>query len=324
MGDVRDLFEQAEFQRLLQQVSRALVAKGEAAKGYDRYELLVLKGEAHLNLKNPAASADAFDDAAGVAPDEPSAALARSMAELVRRTKGQPYAPPTKKGQPAPAPIDVLDRKQRPAAFAALFDEYEPKVTAAVKAASISGKLPPILDAFRMLYDLRSLERAVSGEDTKTVALAAPLTGRARSLMSRAVSDMSKRVAEVQEETLRAYDLGVGRGGVSRDNVALLRQIAADCDRITGVTVDLKKVFPGDEADALRTLGADAAAVAAEARNVAGMRWDDAGMYDNQQQAGQLPANRRPGTNFIQRPNRGRGGEGTAANRGVGTGGARP
>jgi hypothetical protein len=322
MGDVRDLYEQGDYPRLLQQVARALAVKGKAAKDYDRYELLVLKGEGHLNLKNPAASAEAFDEAAKFAADEQSAALARSMAELVRRTKGQPYTPPARKGQPPPAPIDVLDRKQRPAAFAGLFEEYEAKVKAAVKTASDSRQLPPILDAMRMLYDLRWLELAVTSKDTTTVELAAPLTGRAQSLMSRAVKDMSRTVEEIKEATLRAYDLGVsGKGGVARDNQAALRQIASDCDRITAVTVGLKRVFPGDQADALRTLGDDAAAVATEARNVLGYNWSDAGMYDQQAQNGYAPADRKPGTNSIQRPNRVRPGQAVPPNRGVGTGG---
>jgi hypothetical protein len=326
MGDVRDLYEQGDYPRLLQQVSRALAVRGQAAKDYDRYDLLVLKGEGHLNLKNPSASAEAFDEAAKYAADEQAAALARSMAELVRRTKGQPYTPPAKKGQPPPAPIDVLDRKQRPAAFAGLYDEYEAKVRAAVKTASASTQLPPMLDAFRMLYDLRWLELAVTSGDARTVELAEPLTVRARSVMARAVSQMSKTVDDVKEATLRAYDAGLLRsGGVTRDNKAVLRQLAADCDRITGVAVDLKKVFPADQADALRTLGDDAAEVAAYARNVLGIHWDDAGMTydDGAGQGGYVPANREPGTNFVQRPTRGRPGQAAPPNRGVGTGGIR-
>ena len=55
VSDIRDALDEGEHPRALQLASRALAAKGEAAKGYDRYELLVLKGETQLRMKQAAA-----------------------------------------------------------------------------------------------------------------------------------------------------------------------------------------------------------------------------------------------------------------------------
>src|SRR4051812_1284616 len=63
-GDVRELFEKGDYTQALRQAGVALAAKGENAAP-DRYELLVLKGESLLRLKNNKDAAEAFDGAAG-------------------------------------------------------------------------------------------------------------------------------------------------------------------------------------------------------------------------------------------------------------------
>jgi hypothetical protein len=328
-GDVRELFEKGDYAQALRQATVALSAKG-AAAAPDRYELLVLKGESQLRLKNNKGAAEAFDEAAPCAKDDLEAALAMSMAELARRAKGQTYTAPPKKGEAAKT-FDVTVREQRPAAFAAMFEESRPKVAAEARAARGSGKLPAMFDAYRTLRDLRALELAATGADTQAAAFAADLTERAAALMARAVNDMAKTVEAVKTATLRAYDLSVqAKGGVTPDNLTLLRQVAGDCDRIVAVAADLRKVFPGLAPDALRAVGADAAAVAAEARSVAGYTWaDGVGGYGPEQAfdpqgygqpgAGQQPP--RGGTNRIQKTNDP--GNRSAGPRGVSTAGPR-
>jgi hypothetical protein len=327
-GDVRELFEKGDYAQALRQATIALSAKGSAAAP-DRYELLVLKGESQLRLKSNKDAAEAFDDASRCAKDDSEAALAMSMAELARRAKGAVYTAPAKKGEAART-FDITVRERRPAAFAAMFEESRPKVAAEVRAARGSGKLPAMFDAFRTLRDLRALELAATGADTQAAAFAADLTERAAELMARAVSEMGKTVEAVKTATLRAYDLSVqAKGGVSNDNLALLRQVAGDCDRIAAVAADLRKVFPGLAPDALRAVGADATAVAAEARTVAGYTWSDGVGYGPEQSfgpqgygqpgAGQPPPH--GGTNRVQKTNDP--GNRSAGPRGVNTAGPR-
>src|SRR3954465_14052837 len=168
---IRTLVEQGQYPQALAQANRALAVKGAAARGYNRYDVLVLKGEALLRMKNPAAAASAFDDAAGFAAEEKAWALARSMAELVRRSKNLTYtpalapAPAPAPGAAAPKAFDVTDKSQRTPAFAAMFEESKPKVAAAVKAGATSSSLPDVLEVMRKLADLRTLELAAT-EDT--------------------------------------------------------------------------------------------------------------------------------------------------------------
>jgi hypothetical protein len=314
---VRELFDKGDYTQALRQAGVALAAKGKEAAP-DRYELLVLKGESLLRLKNNKDAAGAFDDAAGAARDDHDAVLARSMAELARRAKGLAYTLPPKKGEPAKA-IDISVREQRPAAFAAMFEESRPKVAAAVKAARNSGKLPPMLDAFRTLFDLRALEIAGTGADTQTATIAADLTERAAAHMKRAVGDMSKTVDKLQEYAYRSFEQGApgaggfqpvasGLMGLDNDQTAQLRQIASDCNRLGAVAMDLKKTFPGDQADALRSIRDDADDVATRAKALADVRWQDyrtgsgyAGADPNYGQPQPQQAPPRGGTNRIQR-----------------------
>ena len=279
VSDIRDAFDQGEYPRVLQLATRALAAKGEAARGYDRYELLALKGETQLRMKQAPAAAQSFDDAAKAAADEKAAALARAMAELARRSKNLLYTPPATKDAPAPNPIDVTDRSQRITAFTAMFQESRPRFAAVAEAARRGTELPPMLDALRKLWDLRSIEIAATESDAESKQLGAELAEKARSVMDRAVKEMADTVAELESSASQIYeDVRPAAGsayvadsnymGLSKDGVRTLRQVAADCDRIAAVAVDLKAMAPPDQGDALRTLRDDAAAVASRAREV--------------------------------------------------------
>src|SRR5688572_14182323 len=123
--------EDADYQKVLKQVAAALAVKGDLAEAYDRRELFVLRGEAQLRLKNTAAAAASFDEAARHTVLEEKAGVHRATAELIRRSKKGVYAPPAKVGQAAPKPLDVADPAARRQAFVAMFDGARPKVVAA-------------------------------------------------------------------------------------------------------------------------------------------------------------------------------------------------
>lgn len=341
--DIRTLYEQGNYPRALQQLSRALAVKGKAAKDYDRYELLVLKAETHLRMENSSAAVTAFDEAAVVARDDKAAVLARAMAALVRRSKNLIYTPPATKGQAAPDSIDVTDKTRRTAAFASMYNDARPRVEAQVKLADQSGELPAILDVLRSLRDLRDLEVAATDNDAASSRLAKGLTGKARSLMARAVAEMADTGASIEEVASRVYEdvrpakgssyiTGSGYVGLNTSDANTLRQIAADCARIARIAGDLISTFGSDEADALRTLRDDAEAVATKAREVViaygrrrhshalGASPSGSGIGGVNMPGGQLPDGwRRPGTIQVQRPPKK--GNPDAGPRGVGTGG---
>src|SRR4051794_34839746 len=54
MQELQQLRDQKQWQPLLQKLGRVTQLKGNAGQSYDRYELLMMKGEAHLQLKQAA------------------------------------------------------------------------------------------------------------------------------------------------------------------------------------------------------------------------------------------------------------------------------
>src|SRR4051812_7735182 len=63
MAQVRESFAAGQYQPTLRSIADCLALKGQAAEGYDRYELLTLKGECLIQLKSAAYAANAFEDA---------------------------------------------------------------------------------------------------------------------------------------------------------------------------------------------------------------------------------------------------------------------
>src|SRR5689334_4614100 len=50
--EIHELFKDQKYKETLQRLSRVLALKGEAAKAYDRHDLLRLRGETQLKLKD--------------------------------------------------------------------------------------------------------------------------------------------------------------------------------------------------------------------------------------------------------------------------------
>lgn len=339
-------FADGDYAQTLRQIGLALSAKGDMAALYDRHDLLVLKGETHLRLKNAAAAAEAFDQAARWTRDETRASVDRATAELFRRARGTTYTPPVKKGAPAPGPIDVVKPAARQEAFAAMFEQARPRVAAAAKAARQSNRLPAMYDALVMIRDLRALEMAATGEHPASAAIAADVGTRARALMERAVADMDRTVTRLGDSATRivqdvafvagqAVPVGSGAAGLSPEQSGQLRQIAQDCRRVGTLAKDLRVLYEGtpEEVDALRKLRDDAAGVETRARELANVDWKQyyyqegyladgaAGAADGAWDPNEPRPRPRGGTNSVQRP--ARRGNPTAGPRGVNTGGPR-
>ena len=253
LSEMRASFEDGDYPRTLQQVARALAVKGDAAGQYERHELLMLKGEAHLRLKNITAASAAFEEAARSATHAKAVAVGTVSAELVRRSRNLQYTPPaTKKEKGAAAaakaePIDITDADGRARAVAAMLDDAKGRVAADVKAARAGTTLPPIVDALAMVRDLRLLELAAGDESGAAGEMAAGLAERARTLAERPVQTMAERVATIEKVASRAYTdytprrsrggspvtrVTSGLTGPSGPQATELRRIIADCRSI--------------------------------------------------------------------------------------------
>src|SRR4051812_49047871 len=67
-----------KLQDVLKHVAKLLQLKGDAAKSYDRYDLLCLRGEAALRAKTNSVAMDAFNQAARATEDKDKQAVAKA------------------------------------------------------------------------------------------------------------------------------------------------------------------------------------------------------------------------------------------------------
>lgn len=313
-------------QGVLRSVARLLALKGDAAAGYDRYDLLNLRGEAYLRNRAIPMAADAFAQAQKATQDADKQAAARAMELLVRRSKQTGYVPkvpmaPAKPaggaarggaaGQPAPgtllggdpapgaaAPaaatigpggaIPIIEESDRKAAFSALFADELHAGAPKLRAAKSAAGLPPLIDAARMLGDLRAVELAATGGAEQTKQLGADIGDRAHRLIAAAISDMSRSTEKVWQSASRQKiyqnDVGTitggayGLWGMTSTEANSLKETMATCEKIAPVAGDLAAVtgnaaLQGDAQEALRLHG--------RAREVLEYDYNNAGRYGN-------------------------------------------
>ena len=146
------LFNDGQYQPLLQKLVRVLQLKGTAAQGYDRIDLLMLRGEVFLRLKQQPKAIESFDAAlteiAAADPKSPVdpkvAAVARATELLVKQSKQYVYTPKTMKVGVPSQPVSVLDMAQRKAGFAALLADMTADLTPKAKAAKSANRWCPL------------------------------------------------------------------------------------------------------------------------------------------------------------------------------------
>jgi len=257
---------EGKHQEVLKHVAKLLGLRGEAAKRYDRYELLTLRGEAALRAKAISMAIEAFGQASRATTDPEKQAVARATEVLIRRAKPLGYVPraapqlaPQGKVDAAAAaaraqaaqPIPFIEPADRKRAFAALFaDEFasvEPKVKAATKA---SG-LPPVVDALKSIGDLRAVEIAATGTSAKTKSITGDLGAHAHQLISGTLTPMERRVEEcwnsARRQTVSQGSDGntyrqPGMWGLNSTEQNDLKAVIATCEKVQPVANEMASV----------------------------------------------------------------------------------
>ncbi len=275
--EIRDLYKDGKYAAVLQKIARVLVLKGEAAKPYDRHELLRLKGETHLQLRATRPAQAAFGDAAAATDNPEAQATDTAMQLLVKRATTFAYVPKTHdKSRPA-EPIPLLDPEKRKLAFSAIFKDEMGAVTPKVKAVRDSKSLAPIMEVMPAVHILRSLEVAATGHDDETKKLVSDMAQHARDLMTTAVDDFSRKLDDIDKtanellESRTMYHDANAPGGVNsmvvwrkrglvQADTAVLKSTISTCDRIIPASRDL--------ADAMGTEGKEFDGVRASAERV--------------------------------------------------------
>jgi hypothetical protein len=260
MDDLREQFKQEKYQDVLKHIQRLLQLKGDAATAYDRYDLFCLRGESFLRIKSMTLAADAFNDAAETAKDDSKKqGVAKGTAVLIRRSKQVGYVPRPAKAErgkpppPPPAPMQIIEKADRQAAFTRLLEDERAAVVPKLEAAQNGTSLPSIVDVARLLSDLQAVEIAATGKDDQTQAMTKDLVAKAHDLIATALDSMNDRLEDafrvaktehwaIYEGTLRKNFNG--RTGLNDeraravvyavDQTKLIAPAAAELSRVTG------------------------------------------------------------------------------------------
>jgi hypothetical protein len=260
--DVRKLLEAGNGSDALRQINRLLALRGKAAEAYDRYELLTLKGDAHLRLRANEAAAVAFKQAAGETDDKVKEAIARATEQLIRRSKGLAYTPKkAPKGQAA-GPIDVVDPESRHKALAALFVDEMAPVLPKVEAAKDAKTVAPMLAAMAAAREMEYLELAANGSADQINGMVEGLKEQGKTMLGKVLEKGAKRVDRITQRANETENVKQiipnsrggyrtvqvpKRRGVDRDDVTELKTIVDGCDELMAQARALAAATGGDE-----------------------------------------------------------------------------
>jgi len=203
-ADLQAMFNAAQYRTALQQIARVMQLKGDLARPYDIYALLLLRGDCliHLNDKTTAFIAYA---AAAKSPVAAQAAQARAMILLLRRSTGFEFAPPA-----GGEPIDVLSPDGRKKAMLMMFNEGLNSSEPEIRNALASSSLVPSIDLLPHLRDLYALELTATGNDGQLRPILTQMGEHARALMTHELDLLDQRINAIQNAANQVFDLGIG------------------------------------------------------------------------------------------------------------------
>jgi hypothetical protein len=218
--EIHQLFTDGKYPEVLRKLTRAMGSKEWKGEQFDHYDLLMLKAETHLRLKEASPASAAFAQAAKEAPDRKSIAIARANEFLIKKTislhytrkpapgwvaSGQeqdlhytrkPAPGADKKGadKNAPPPMEIIEPEQRKLAFEALYEDEKATLEPKFKAAREGKSVPAIVDLYQSIAQLKMLDFAVNGSDEQTKQTVEPLAEHAKDVLGEGVEKLGTRV----------------------------------------------------------------------------------------------------------------------------------
>jgi hypothetical protein len=221
LEEIRAAVTSGDYRGALNKIDKQLFPSFQDPAG--RYELLMLKGECQLQLKDRIGAGTAFKSAAKAASNVGELAAAQANALIVDRSTSGVYRPRFGSGE---EPIDIMlidSRKRAMMSFQAeLSSQYKSQIESALRA----DKLPPIEAVFPRVADMFFLETFAKGEATETGKIVRDLGTHAYKLMQGEVSkcagriDYLTQVANSASENGRGWNTGrMGLTSQQRDEV---------------------------------------------------------------------------------------------------------
>jgi len=272
---IQDDYDSKQYQNVIRDVAQAMPLTADPSKGYDKATLLALKAESHLQLKQYAPAADAYNSAAKDSSDPQMATIYKALSLLIHKSPGGSYQPrqPTTRPVDAngkPTPINIIDMNQRGEAMNALLADETKVVSAKIEPLTKQNTLPPLMEGIKQIGDLRAIEMAATGKDEASKQLVGSLADHAAELMSNAIKTMSANVDEIQKHADEStssgmYNVTTRAGLTSTDRNTLneiintAKNISSACDQFTAAIKTPSSGFDGvkKDADALSKHAAD-------------------------------------------------------------------
>jgi hypothetical protein len=262
LRDLEQLLTDGQYRAVIEKADARLAERspGHATGpiGYEQARLLLLKGEALLQLRQQAKAAEAFDRASKtLVTDLRHEATAAAL--LIERSRNFGYAPRTRNaGATTADPIDVLTNRKR--AMAALYRDELADVAPQVTAARPPRTLPQVFQVLKTTEPLRAVEHVATGGTTESAALLEPVAEQARRLMTDAMAGMEPQIADAREranretQTVHRGRIHMVKAGLRNSDRKALESIAETCDTIAQASGELGPMFPtgGDTFQATR------------------------------------------------------------------------
>lgn len=196
----------------LQKIATLLAPPNQPPPG-ERYDLLMLKAECQLQLKDRLGSISTFKSAGKDAGDVRQLAEARANAVIIERSTGGPYTPTFAIGE---SPIDVLPPESRKKAMARLQQELWAKHKPELDQAMRADTLPPIERVFTAIADAYCLELATTGDAKQTGPAMRELGDRAFRLMDAECVRAAREIDQLNQLANSAQGYGNLGWGVSQ------------------------------------------------------------------------------------------------------------
>ena len=288
-AEVRKQVNDGQYRDALKSLLRVLELKGTPAAAYDRAEMLLLRAECQLQIRETQAAQSTLDATVkearggnGIPPKPDALGKALAFSALITKSPNMLYTPRSRTGPLTPKPINILDRAARPAAYKALFEDSLAGVKAHVLAAQGAATMPPILDTAKEVATLRALEKAGTEDDAQSKPLALQLAGTASVVLGNAVAGMNGDIDAIAGGAnliyalpiqrvdmvtgVRSVDQITHRRGLVNDEAARLKAIQQNCAAIITACYDLRLAL--DTPDPFAGIAGDANTLAQKAGRV--------------------------------------------------------
>ena len=244
IGDAQSAYSAGEYQDCLRKISTLLSSTSIKPGSTERYDLLMMRGECMLKMKQPVAAATAFDAAANIRKNQvdlPRIANAEAMQALVKASKGLKYKP--RNSPPGDEGIDIVAPDSRKQAFGAMFEDRRGEVMPGVVKALADTSLTPLQKLMPEMWEVYVLEFAATGETKQTSDDLKKLGEHARELIGGELKHISGRIEQLnnlasEPNIARNFGSGdqVGYRGLNSNERKELQELADYLVNIQKVT----------------------------------------------------------------------------------------